>query len=125
YRLPQFNRISLQKQQPPTGDHDALADNLLMLGLYDEALPELLAARGANKAVPDEDYTLALLSLRAGIPNRSVRFAEQVWKPMPADYQIELAPRELVELLYPVPFRDSLLQNGNAAVDPRFVLSIA
>ena len=125
YRLPQFNRISLQKQQPPTGDHEALADNLLMLGLYDEALPELLVARGANKAAPDEDYTLALLSLRAGIPNRAVRFAEQVWKPMPADYLIELAPRELVELLYPVPFRDSLLQNGNAAVDPRFVLSIA
>jgi soluble lytic murein transglycosylase len=125
YRLPQLNRISLQKQQPPAGDHDALADNLLLLGLYDEALPELLAARGANKAGPDEDYTIALLSLRAGIPNRAVRFAEQVWKPMPADYLIELAPRELVELLYPAPFRDSLLQNGNAAVDPRFVLAIA
>ena len=124
YRLPQFNRISLLKQQPPSGDHEALADNLLMLGLYDEALPELLAARGTNKS-PDEDYTIALLSLRAGIPNRAVRFAEQVWKPIPADYLIELAPPELVELLYPAPFRDSLLQNGNAAVDPRFVLSIA
>jgi len=123
YRLPQRNRISLQKQ-PPAGDHEALADNLLLLGLYDEALPELIAARGANKS-PDEDYTIALLSLRAGIPNRAVRFAEQIWKPVPADYLIELAPRELVELLYPAPFRDSLLQNGNAAVDPRFVLSIA
>jgi soluble lytic murein transglycosylase-like protein/predicted negative regulator of RcsB-dependent stress response len=127
YRLPQFNRISLLKQQLPTGDHEALADNLLLLGLYDEALPELLAARGANKTsgTTDEDYTIALLSLRAGIPNRAVRFAEQVWKTVPADYLIELAPRELVEMLYPVPFRDSLLQNGNAAVDPRFVLSIA
>jgi soluble lytic murein transglycosylase-like protein len=125
YRLPQFNRISLLKQQPPSGDHDALADNLLLLGLYDEALPELLAARGANKASADEDYTIALLSLQAGIPNRAVRFAEQVWKPVPADYLLELAPRELVQLLYPVPFRESLLQNGNAAVDPRFVLSIA
>jgi soluble lytic murein transglycosylase-like protein/TolA-binding protein len=124
YRLPQLNRISLLKQPPPTGDHESLADNLLLLGLYDEALPELLAAPRANKN-PDEDYTIALLSLRAGIPNRAVRFAEQVWKPVPADYLIELAPRELVELLYPVPFRDSLLQNGNAAVDPRFVLSIA
>ncbi|HET7286244.1 MAG TPA: tetratricopeptide repeat protein, partial [Pyrinomonadaceae bacterium] len=124
YRLPQLNRISIQKQQPPAGEHEALADNLLLLGLYDEALPELLAARGTNKN-PDEDYTIALLSLRAGIPNRAVRFAEQVWKPIPPDYLIELAPRELVELLYPVPFRDSLLLNGNAAVDPRFVLSIA
>ena len=127
YRLPQFNRVSLLKQQPPGGDHEMLADNLLLLGLYDEALPELLAARGANKSpvVSDEDYTIALLSLRAGIPNRAVRFAEQVWKPLPADYQLELAPREMVEMLYPVPFRESLLQNGNAAVDPRFVLSIA
>jgi len=127
YRLPQFNRISLLKQQPPSGDHEALADNLLLLGLYDDALPELLAARGTNKTsgATDEDYTIALLSLRAGIPNRAVRFAEQVWKPVPADYLIEFAPRELVEMLYPAPFRDSLLQNGNAAVDPRFVLSIA
>lgn len=127
YRLPQFNRISLLKQQPPNGDHEALADNLLLLGLYDEAMAELLAARAANKTSggPDEDYTIALLSLRAGIPNRAVRFAEQVWKPVPADYLIELAPRELVELLYPVPFRESLLQNANPAVDPRFVLSIA
>ncbi|HEX3252490.1 MAG TPA: transglycosylase SLT domain-containing protein [Pyrinomonadaceae bacterium] len=127
YRLPQFNRISLLKPDPPTGDHEALADNLLLLGLYDEALPELLAARGARKTsgMTDEDYTIALLSLRAGIPNRAVRFAEQVWKQVPADYLIELAPRELVEMLYPVPFRDSLLQNGNPAVDPRFVLSIA
>ncbi len=128
YRLPQFTRISLLKQQPPTGDHDALADNLLLLGLYDDALPELLVARGTNKTfgATDEDYTIALLSLRAGIPNRAVRFAEQVWKSMPADYEIELAPRELVEMLYPAPFRDSVLQSGNnAAVDPRFVLSIA
>jgi soluble lytic murein transglycosylase len=127
YRLPQFNRISLLKQQPPNGDHEALADNLLLLGLYDEALPELLATRVANKTAvaTDEDYTIALLSLRAGIPNRAVRFAEQVWKPVPADYMVELAPRELVEMLYPAPFRDSLLQNANLGVDPRFVLSIA
>ncbi len=127
YRLPQFNRISLLKQQPANGDHEALADNLLLLGLYDEALPELIAARGASKTTgsSDQDYTIALLSLRGGIPNRAVRFAEQVWKPVPADFLIELAPRELVELLYPAPFRDSLLQNGNPAVDPRFVLSIA
>src|ERR1043166_8864222 len=93
YRLPQFNRISLVKQQPPNGDHEALADNLLLLGLYDDALPELLATRGAGKTsnATDEDYTIALLSLRAGVPNRAVRFAEQVWKAVPADYVIELA----------------------------------
>jgi soluble lytic murein transglycosylase-like protein len=129
YRLPQFNKISLLKQEPEgsTDNHTALADNLLFLGLYDEALPELFVARPQNKSSSntDEDYTIAVLSLRAGIANRAVRFAEQVWKTVPADYVIELAPREQVELLYPVPFRESLLQNATSGVDPRFVLSIA
>lgn len=127
YRLPQFNKISLLKEQPDANNHAALADNLLFLGLYDEALPELFVTRTQNRSTggTDEDYTIAVLSLRAGIPSRAVRFAEQVWKPAPADYLIELAPRELVELLYPVPHRESLLQNATPAVDPRFVLSIA
>jgi len=122
YRLPQFNTISLVKQSP---DSRTVADDLLLLGLYDEALPELLAARKAS-AGPDEDYSIAVLSLRAGIPNGAVRFGEQIWKSMPPDYVIELAPRELVELLYPVPFRESLLKHASSRnVDPRFVLAIA
>lgn len=126
YRLPQFNKISLLKEQPDANNHAALADNLLYLGLYDEALPELFVTRTQRSpGSTDEDYTIAVLSLRAGVPNRAVRFAEQVWKTAPADYLIELAPRELIELLYPAPFRDSLLKNATSAVDPRFVLSIA
>ena len=98
---------------------------MLLLGLYDEALPEFLAARNGS-AGPDEDYSIAVLSLRAGIPSRAVRFGEQIWKTVPADYVIELAPRELVELLYPAPFRGSLLKHtSNRNVDPRLVLSIA
>ena len=125
YRLPQFNKISLIKQPPDSG---TLADELLLLGLYDEALPELLAARAPNKtsSAKDEDYTIAVLSLRAGIPNGAVRFGEQVWKSMPPDYVVDLAPHELVELLYPVPFRESFLQHAATRnVDPRFVLAIA
>ena len=125
YRLPSFNKITLLKQDPEIGPHEALANSLLLLGLYDEALPELLAARKGS-AGPDEDYSIAVLSLRAGIPNRAVRFGEQIWKNVPADYAIELAPRELVELLYPAPFRESLLKHASSRnVDPRFVLSIA
>ena len=131
YRLPQFNKISLLK--PPASEnngasHDTLAYSLLSLGLYDEAMPELYVARAQNRTTsggPNEDYTLAALSLRGGIPNRAVRFAEQTFRPIPTDYLIELAPRELIEMLYPVPFRESLLQNATAAVDPRFMLSIA
>ena len=125
YRLPTFNKITLLKQDPEIGPHEALANSLLLLGLYDEALPELLAARKGS-AGPDEDYSIAVLALRAGIPNRSVRFGEQIWKTVPADYMIEVAPRELVTLLYPAPFRESLLKHARSRnVDPRFVLSIA
>jgi soluble lytic murein transglycosylase len=125
YRLPTLNKITLLKQDPEIGPHEAVANSLLLLGLYDEALPELLAARKAP-AGPDEEYSIAVLSLRAGIPNRAVRFGEQIWKTVPADYVLELAPRALVELLYPAPFRESLLKHASSRnVDPRFVLSIA
>ena len=125
YRLPSFTRVSLLKDQTNVGSHETLANSLMLLGLYDEAMPELVAARKTS-AGPDEDYTIALLSLHAGLPNRAVRFAEQTWKNVPADFVIELAPRELVELLYPVPFRESLLKHATSRnVDPRFVLSIA
>ena len=127
YRLPQFSKVALIKPAttPNGNSHEALAENLMLLGLYDEALPELLAAKTASRT-PDEDYTLATLSLRAGMPNRAVRFGEQTWRPLPADFVIELVPRELIELLYPVPFADSLLKHAASRnVDPRFVLAIA
>ena len=67
-----------------------------------------------------------MLSMRAGIPNRAVRFGEQTWRSMPSDFVIELAPRDLIELVYPAPFRESLLKHAPGKnVDPRFVLAIA
>ena len=130
YRLPNFNTASLAPTSgsDPQPAHDALANSLLSLGLYDEALPEFLATAAAKNVTPasDQAYTLARMSLQAGLPNRAVRFAEQVWKAIPADYVMDLAPRDLVELLYPVPFRESLLKHATTrGVDPRFVLSIA
>src|SRR6185503_9959963 len=70
YRWPKFTKISLSTNS------DSIADNLFLLGLYDEALPELLAKRTPNNgaSLSDEDYTIALLSLRAGIQSRAVRF---------------------------------------------------
>lgn len=122
YRLPKFKQVPLSTARDP----ETLSDVLLRLELYDEALPEFLARRGTVTPASDEAYTIAMLSLRAGLPNRAVRFAEQVWKPVPADYVLELAPRELLDLFYPIPFRDSLLKHaGSRSVDPRFVLAIA
>jgi soluble lytic murein transglycosylase len=49
-----------------------------------------------------------------------------MWKGIPADYNTDLAPRELIEMLYPAPYRESLLKHATTRnVDPRFVLSIA
>lgn len=128
YRMPRFNRVSLLKYSatdpPEKNSPDAISDNLLILGLYDEALPEILAR--AQTRTPDEEYTIATLSLLAGIPNRAVRFGEQTWRSMPADFVIELAPRDLLELLYPAPFRESLMKHAPGKnVDPRFLLAIA
>jgi soluble lytic murein transglycosylase-like protein/TolA-binding protein len=128
YQLPKFNQISITPASgaDPAPAHEALADSLLALGLYDEGLPEFLAGNAAKNPAIDLSYTIARLSLQAGLPNRAIRFAEPVWRNMPADYMIELAPRDMVELLYPVPFRESLIKHAASRhVDPRFVLSIA
>jgi soluble lytic murein transglycosylase len=119
YRFTQFNRMLAHLNRP-------LMDELFTLKLYDEALPEYLAARGTVDAKSDEAYSIALLSLEAGLPHRAIRFAEQIWKTMPADYVLEVAPRDLLELLYPGPFGAALAKHATARnVDPRFVLAIA
>lgn len=121
YRFPKLIQLTIASEKPATA-----GEVLLALELYDEALPEFLAKRGTATPRVDEAYTIALLSLRAGLPNRAIRFAESLWKTMPADYVLEVAPRDLLELFYPVPYRDSLLKHASPRnVDPRFVLSIA
>ncbi len=112
----------------------ALADELLFLGLYDEGAPELAAAgdsapaekRDAAAALShDEAYTLAVLFKRGDNASHAVRYSEPLWKRVPADYLLELAPREAVELLYPAPYRDALLEYAPPrGVDPRFVHAI-
>jgi soluble lytic murein transglycosylase len=141
--------------------HQALADELLFLGLYDEGAPELAVAekafgeagtvdekkpaqdapateqsnsRPAEKQTPapstatlsrDAAYTLAILFKRGDNANHAVRYGEPLWKKVPADYLLELAPRELVELLYPAPYSSALLEYAPPrGVDPRFILSI-
>lgn len=159
YKLPAFNLLPLRRKEVETisseGNnreltHQALADELIFLGLYDEAAPEFAASRSGPAAMPsdgltqkstgaavkeaetavslpsDIDYTSAVYFLRGGVTNRAVRFAEQVWRPVPGDYELELAPREMIELLYPVPFRESLLKHAPPrALDARFIMSIA
>ncbi|MCA1557444.1 MAG: lytic transglycosylase domain-containing protein, partial [Acidobacteria bacterium] len=57
--------------------------------------------------------------------HHAVRFAEPIWKTMPADYLLEFAPREMLELFYPVPYQAALMEYApQRGVDPRFALSI-
>ncbi len=116
--------------------HQTLADELLFLGLYDEAAPELetsLTENGkwnveneeSNSKSEDLTYTLAVFYNRGERANRAVAYAEPLWKNVPADYQIELIPREQIKLLYPAPYAAALLKYAAAKnVDARFLLSI-
>ena len=133
-----------------------LADELLFLGLYDEAAPELEKSRqsAANSEQPattgnpntdsakqvvtnqnpkskiqnpksDFDYTLAVLHKRGDRAHRATAYVEPLWRNVPADYEIELIPREQLELLYPAPYADSLLKYAAPrTVDARYVLAI-
>jgi soluble lytic murein transglycosylase-like protein/TolA-binding protein len=83
--------------------------------------------QGVSASTPSRDaaYTLAVYYRRGDLANHAVAFAEPLWKQVPADYLLELAPREMVELLYPAPYRAALLEYAPPrGVDPRFVLAI-
>jgi soluble lytic murein transglycosylase len=74
----------------------------------------------------DWAYSLAVYSARGDHANRAIKFAEPLFNSVPDDYRPELLPRELAEMLYPVPYRDALLRHALPRnVDPRIVLSIA
>lgn len=135
-KLQEFGRKDLLKDNPvnSTNHHQNLADELLFLKLYDEGTPELETAlreklsKNTNSLsdFPAETaYTLAIFYNRGEISNRAIAYAEPQWRNIPADYQIELIPRDQIEMLYPIPYSDSLLKySPERKVDPRFALSI-
>lgn len=137
-KLPDFKLLELgrkevlKEKKVPAGKnhHKNLADELLFLGLYDEAAPELeISQKSTNNQQPttnnDLNYTLAVFYKRGDMAHRAVGFFEPLWRKIPADYQLELIPREQAELLYPAPYKDSLLKSApERNVDPRFVLAI-
>ncbi len=141
FNLLEFGRKEILKSERKTelkNLHKNLADEFLFLGLYDEATPELEKSFSENNQTetensklktqnskPDLNYTLAVFYKRGDMAHRAVGFAEPLWKKIPADYEIELIPRDQLELLYPAPYADSLLKFAPPRnVDPRFALSI-
>jgi soluble lytic murein transglycosylase len=145
YRFPAFAQIEFGRKKVLTENaapvsaspniHQKIADELLFLGLYDEAAPELEAAlhatnpksKIANQKSKIDPSALALARIyqRGDLAQRAVSFAEPVWRSVPSDYLLELAPAEMLELLYPAPYRGEILQFAPPRnVDARFVLSI-
>jgi soluble lytic murein transglycosylase len=143
YAFPNLNLTSLGQREvvneatPREATPAAIASELLFLGLYDEAIPAYIAAQATvasgitktaqTKSTPsDTDYTIAVFALRGGLANIAVRFGERLWRTIPADYLLSLAPKEFVDLLYPAPHAQSLVEHAQPrGVDPRFILSIA
>ncbi len=141
-KLLEFGRKEVLKEKSAFSEnyHQVLANELLFLGLYDEGTPELEVNRQSavgnrqneNKGqrTKDEDqsdfnYTLAVYYKRGDMANRAIAFIEPLWKSIPNDYQIELIPREQLEMLYPAPYAESLLKFApERQIDPRFMLSI-
>ncbi|HKV40035.1 MAG TPA: lytic transglycosylase domain-containing protein, partial [Blastocatellia bacterium] len=148
YRLAPAGRAVLEAggtgEKSPT--HEALASELIFLGLYDEGARELRQAGSigglAREAQPGERwhrkaavksegggepaYSMAVYSNRGDQAHYAVAFGEPLFKSMPADYNLALLPRDLVELVYPAPYRAPLTRAARAlGVDPRLILSLA
>lgn len=128
-KLLEFGRKEVLKTKRKFSNnyHQILADELLFLGLYDEGTPELDTSFSESQKPKTEDqkFTLAVYYKRGDIANRATVYIEPLWRKIPDDYKIELIPREQIELLYPAPYKDSLVKFAKERdVDPRFVLSI-
>ena len=122
----------IDQPKPGADRHKTIANELLFLGLYDEAAPELeISSKSspaqvtpAQKGTTDLDYTLAVIYNRGNLAARGSAFVESAWK-IPADYQIELIPADFIDLLYPAPYSDELIRHApQRNVDPRFLLAI-
>ncbi len=111
--------IDKPRQTKSSNSHIDSADELLFLGLFDEAATELEA--GGKVTDP---LVMAQVYAAGNGADRAIGFAESFYK-FPADHQIELLPRDVTELLYPTPFIDELhASSASRNVDPRLMLAI-
>ena len=147
YRLIPVGREVARTSKDNDGEasHRALAADFMFLGLFDEGITELAEAGiAASTAGPsaggnyttraasmsqtsgDAAYSMAVYSNRGDQAYRAIAFGESAAKAIPQDFQLDLMPRDLVELIYPAPYRDAFDRYAPAAgVDPRLVLSLA
>lgn len=127
YQAPTFTLANAGRNAPLNeGDqavsgtnHQTIAGELIFLGLYDEAGPELAETGTADRT------TLAYYCARGDCAQRAFQLGDPLLNALPEDFRLELLPRETAEILYPFPFRAALARHATTrGVDPRFVLSI-
>jgi soluble lytic murein transglycosylase-like protein len=108
---------------PATSPGPDRLDNLLALGLFDDAVDLIKERYALQPAASGVARALALS--RAGATRASIQSAEVVAKAFPPDFLPRLVPRVLQELLYPRYFQEEIAARSAAhGADPRLVLSI-
>lgn len=97
-----------------------MAARLRQLGIYDEAAEEYEFSAG----ISDGSF-IADLYNKGDRPARALDIAERRWKKVPADTPLEALPRGELQLLYPTPYADRLIEFGGPRnIDPRFILAL-
>ena len=130
YKFPTLPKTVQIEREPPAQSESRrgqdLAAVLASLRLHDEAAPEYEASISGpgRKLSPDVEFTLARMYLKGDRADRAIAFMESFVK-LPADFQPELLPPDIAEMLYPRPYSDLLGKHASPRnVDPHFVLSI-
>lgn len=117
------NVITSASNSPTQRD---LGDELCFLGLFDEGISELPAPRVKAGGNDNWNYSLAVYANRGNRAWQAIDYAERVFGSLPADFRLELMPRDVAELLYPAPYRPAMLKATRPRqVDPRLLLAIA
>lgn len=108
---------------PPAPPGPGRLDNLLALGLFDDAV-ELIKERYPLQPAASAVARAAALS-RAGATRASIQAVEVAARAFPPDFVPALLPKVVAELLYPRYFREEIAARSAAhGADPRLVLSI-
>jgi soluble lytic murein transglycosylase-like protein len=126
-RLPRYAEV-LDLREPdfprlPLPDVPDRLDNLLALGLFDDAV-DLIKERYPLQPAASAVARAAALS-RAGATRASIQAIEVAARAFPTDFLPGLQPEPVAELLYPRYFREEIAARSAAhGADPRLVLSI-